>query len=398
MNVIITPNKLSGTLNAVASKSDAHRKIIASALADSKTILHINNLSDDILATVGVINALGGKCEIKKDRILINPIVRGKENATLNFCESGSTARFLMPVAAALCKNCEFLGEGRLPERPFAEMIKALTEHGVKVIGDTLPMTTHGLLISGEYRISGKISSQYLTGLLFSLPLLDGESKIMLEDRLNSKNYVDMTLDTLKEFGVNIIKEENAYYIKSQSYKSPKELRAEGDWSSAAFWVVADKISGGIEVLGMNENSHQPDKAICDILDETKIDASPFPDLVPVLSILAASRIGRTEIYGASRLRFKESDRLTAMADVINNLGGLAMVTEDGLIIEGNGHLKGGKVSGVNDHRVVMSAAVASLICEDTVEIEGAEAISKSYPTFFDDFKRLGGIVDVRNG
>lgn len=392
MNVIITPSMLSGTVSAVSSKSDAHRKIIASLFADKPTKICINSFSDDIDATLDCISSLGGSYEKLDDCVLITPISKVVKTASLNFRESGSTSRFLLPVATTILEKGDFSGQGRLPERPFSELVSQLRLHGVKVDSNTLPMHTEGLLQSGEYRISGSISSQYLTGLLFALPLLDSESKIILTTPLTSSSYVDMTLDTLKEFGVNIEVCDNVYNIKPQPFISPGKISAEGDWSSAAFWVVANKICQNIKIEGMNFASRQGDMQITNLLDETDIDASQIPDLVPILAVLATSRKGRTIIRGAGRLKFKESDRLLAMTECINNLGGCAKETDDGMIIDGTGSLCGGKVDGFGDHRIVMSATIASLICTDKVEITGAEAVKKSYPTFFDDFKKLGGV------
>ncbi len=395
MNVIITPSRLSGTVSAVSSKSDAHRKIIAAALSNKPTKININNFSDDIDATLDCILALGGNFEKDSSGVLITPISKNVKKAFLNFRESGSTARFLLPVASVLCESASFKGQGRLPERPFSELTNQLRLHDVAVDSDTLPMNTKGTLKSGEYKISGSISSQYLTGLLFALALLEAESKIILTSSLNSSAYVDMTLDTLSNFGVHIDIKDNIYTVKPQKYISPGEISAEGDWSAAAFWAVLNKICGGIKIEGMNENSYQGDRKIMDLLDCTDIDASQIPDLVPILAILAASRKGRTIIRGAARLRLKESDRLLAMTECIKSLGGNANETDDGMIIDGTGSLLGGTVDGFGDHRVVMSAAVASCICKNKVEIKGAEAVKKSYPAFFDDFKKLGGIFDV---
>lgn len=395
MNVIITPTKLSGIVSAVSSKSDAHRKIIASALANTPTKININNFSDDIDATLDCIKNLGGNFEKDNKGVLITPISGDLKECSLNFRESGSTARFLLPVATAVCEKGTFSGKGRLPERPFEELTAQLRNHGVSVDSDKLPMNTIGNLTSGEYHIAGNISSQYLTGLLYALPLLDGESKIILTSPLNSSAYVNMTLDTLSQFGVKIDVKDNIYTVKPQKYISPGEITAEGDWSSAAFWVVANKICSGININGMNMASRQGDMQIIKLLDQTEIDASQIPDLVPILAILAASRTGKTVINGAARLRLKESNRLLAMTECINSLGGHAEETPDGMIINGTGSLNGGSVDGFGDHRVVMSAAIASCICENEVEIIGAESVKKSYPAFFEDFKSLGGIINV---
>jgi len=395
MNVVIEPSRLSGSINAVSSKSDGHRKIIAAALSDQSTEIILNNFSDDIDATLDCIKNLGGSFEKTENGVLITPITKQNKKVSLDFRESGSTARFLLPVTSVFCENGEFTGRGRLPQRPFAEITSQMRKNGVIVSADNLPMTTSGLLKAGIYEIPGNVSSQYLTGLLFALPNLEKESKIVLTSPLMSAPYVDMTLDVLKEFGVEIEVRKNEYIVKPHKFISPKKLRVEGDWSAAAFWVVADKICGNINLTGMNEKSRQGDKKITEILDSTEIDATHIPDLVPILAVLAASRCGKTTIYGAERLRIKESDRLLAMTKCINDLGGQAEETPDGMIIYGTGCLKGGCVDSFGDHRIAMSASIASLICENEVEILGAECVKKSYPAFFDDFRKLGGVVRV---
>ena len=398
MDIIITPKKLSGCVNAVSSKSDGHRKIIAAALSDKETEIVMNNFSDDIDATLLCIKNLGGYFTKTEEGVVVKPILNIPDSASLDFRESGSTARFLLPVTSALCENAEFTGRGRLPQRPFAELTGEMRKNGVMVSSDNLPMITSGKLKSGVFEIRGDISSQYITGLLFALLNVDEESKICLTTELLSAPYVDMTLDTLKEFGAEIELSENEYIVKPQKLVSPEKVTVEGDWSQAAFWVVANKICGDIEISGMNENSRQGDRKICDILEDTEIDATHIPDLVPILSILAASRVGTTRIFGAERLRIKESDRLFAMAKCINDLGGCAKETEDGIIIEGTGKLAGGTVDSFSDHRIAMSAAIASLICENEVKIMNAECVKKSYPGFFEDFKKLGGVCHVCNG
>lgn len=398
MDIIISPKKLSGTVNAVSSKSDAHRKIIAAALSNKETQIIMNNFSDDIDATLDAIKNLGGDFVKTENGVKVKPISKTPEKVSLDFCESGSTARFLLPITAALCENAEFSGRGRLPERPFADLTNAMRKNGVAVSSDNLPIKTSGKLKSGVFEIRGDVSSQYITGLLFALLNVDGESKIHLTSELLSAPYVDMTLDTLKAFGAKIEVLENEYIVKPQKLISPETVAVEGDWSQAAFWVVANKICGNIEISGMNEKSRQGDKRITEILDDNEIDATHIPDLVPILSVLAASRVGTTRIYGAERLRIKESDRLFAMTQCINDLGGCAKETEDGIIIEGTGKLSGGVVDSFSDHRIAMATAVASLICENEVKIMNAECVKKSYPAFFEDFKKLGGVCHVCNG
>lgn len=395
MNVTIKPTRLKGVVEAVSSKSDGHRKIICAALSDVETEIIINNISDDIEATLFAIKNLGGDFEKTENGVLIKPILEKKDRASLDFRESGSTARFMLPIATALCENGEFTGYGRLPERPFAELTSQMRKNGVDISADNLPMTTKGILKSGVFELPGNVSSQYISGLLFALPLLDGESRIKLTSPLMSAPYVAMTLDTISEFGVKIEALENEYIVKPQKFVGPKRLAVEGDWSAAAFWVVADKICGNVKIEGLNLNSSQGDREIIKILDKTEIDATNIPDLVPILAVLAASRVGETRIFGAKRLRLKESDRLFAMTKCINDLGGIAEETDDGMIIHGTGKLKGGRVDSFSDHRIAMSAAIASVLCENEVEIMNAECVKKSYPAFFDDFRKLGGVIDV---
>lgn len=395
MNITIKPTRLSGTVDAVSSKSDGHRKIICAALADSETEIIINNFSDDIDATLYAIKNLGGDFFKTESGVLIKPISEKKDRVSLDFRESGSTARFLLPVATALCDAGEFTGRGRLPERPFYELTSQMRKNGVMVSADNLPIVTKGHLESGVFEIPGNVSSQYISGLLFALPLLEKESVIRLTSPLMSAPYVDMTLDALSEFGVEIETLENEYKIKPQKFVSPEKLEVEGDWSAAAFWIVADKICSNVKIDGMNPNSRQGDKAIAEILDETEIDARDIPDLVPILAVLAASRVGKTRILGAERLRIKESDRLFAMTKCINDLGGRAEETADGMIITGTGKLSGGIVDSFNDHRITMAASIASVMCENEVKILGAECVKKSYPAFFEDFRKLGGKADV---
>ena len=394
MDIKITPSKLSGELSAVSSKSDAHRKIIASALANTPTFIEITEYSKDIDATLGAIKALGGDFEKREKGVLITPCKNSK-NAVIDCNESGSTARFLLPVSAALCESATLTGRGRLPERPFSHLVREMRKNGCSVSSENLPITVSGGLNGGRYTLSGNVSSQYITGLMFALPLLDKESEIVLSSPLESSGYVDMTISTLAEFGVNIIKEENRFIVKPQKYISKEMVAVEGDWSNGAFWIVADKLCGNLQISGLNPESVQGDKEIANILDDEVIDASQIPDLVPILTILACGRCGKTHIINAGRLRLKESDRLAAMVDVITSLGGEAYADSDSITICGSGSLKGGKVDGYNDHRIVMSATIASCICKNDVIITGAEAVNKSYPTFFEDFKKAGGVFRV---
>ncbi|MBQ3038156.1 MAG: 3-phosphoshikimate 1-carboxyvinyltransferase [Clostridia bacterium] len=390
MDITITPKKLSGKVCAVASKSFAHRIIIAAALSDKPTKIYLNTTSEDIEATLDCMEKLGAKVQKSDGYILITPI---KETITpvLDCNESGSTARFLLPVSAVLCDSFEMIGKGRLPERPFTPLINEMRKKGVEISNDLLPFKVTHRLCGGEYQIAGNVSSQYITGLMLALPLCSESSKIILTSPLESKAYVDITIEVLGLFGINIEETENGYRIEPQKFISPGEIKVEGDWSNSAFWIVANKLCGNISVDGVNYQSTQGDMKILEILDDDVIDAKEIPDLVPILAVCACAKKGKTLITNAERLRIKESDRLNAVTTVLNALGADIRELPDGLEINGTGELHGGECDGFGDHRIVMSAAIASVICKSKVTIHGAEAVNKSYPTFFEDFKRLNG-------
>ena len=395
MNIKITPSLLSGTVAAVASKSYAHRAIIAAALGDNPTEIILNTTSQDIEATVNCIMALGGKVEKTEKGLMVYPVSEVPEKAVLNCGESGSTARFLIPVTAAIGTETVFKGCGRLPERPFKELVEAITKGGAKATADKLPMTVYRGMKPGIYEIPGNISSQYITGLLFALSTLEGESEIVLTTPPESEPYVDMTLRVLSDFGVKVKKMQNGYKIWGGKTTSPKTYTIEGDWSNAAFWLVAARMGCEITVSGLNTDTLQGDKEILTQMWMNEINALQIPDLVPILAVGAAAREGKTVIYNAARLRIKESDRLTAIAENLKSLGAKVKELPDGLEIFGTGKLHGGRVKSYGDHRIVMAMAVASCICCEPLVIEGAEAVEKSYPTFFEDFKMLGGKADV---
>ena len=399
MNVCIKPSKLSGRIDAISSKSFAHRILICAAFSGTPTEIFINTLSEDIIATIDCITAMGATTSYNEEAkvLTVTPISKHVKNVTMCANESGSTARFLLPVAAAVFENVTLEGKGRLVERPFLPLVREMQKNGTKCSADLLPITTNGLLKSGEYFLEGNISSQYLSGLLMALPLVSdgGTSTITLTSPLESKKYVDITLEVMKEFGVAVSVEENKYIIEAKKYISPKKIYTEGDWSNGAFWIVASAIGSNIELSGLNPDSVQGDRKIVELLEATEIDAKDIPDLVPILSVLALKRKGRTRIYNAERLKLKESNRLETVCKALSALGG--DLTENGseIIINGTGTLKGGTTFGYIDHRIIMSCAIASTFCENDCIIEGAESVRKSYPEFFDDFKKLGGIVDV---
>ena len=384
------------TIKAIASKSDAHRALICSALCNDKCDVIMDTTSDDIIATKRCIESI--KC--------------GKQDFLCG--ESGSTFRFMIPIVAALEIEAHFYPEGRLSKRPLSPLYEELIAHGCELSKEgEIPFIVKGKLTPGEYNIPGNVSSQFISGLLFALPILEGDSKINIIGDLQSEDYIKMTISTLSKFGIVIKRLDTGYFIKgNQKYISPGKYIVEGDWSNAAFPLVAGAfLEDGIKVTNLNPDSIQGDKRIVELLKEVgadvtvsnddvtvkpgnlraiDVDASMIPDMVPALAVLAVKAEGTTHIYNAGRLRIKESDRLKTVSEVIRTLGGDIEELKDGLIIKGTGILKGGNVSSFNDHRIAMMASIASLICKDKVIIEGADAVNKSYPDFYKDLEMLG--------
>lgn len=416
MDIVITPSKLKGSIKAIPSKSVAHRFLICAALADAPTTLYIPKTSDDITATAKCMEALGAKIAIRGEAYHITPIEKAPLSPTLDCGESGSTLRFLLPVAAALGNGTSFIGRGRLPERPLSDLVDAMKEHGVTFDKESLPLTLGGKLRGGTYRIKGNVSSQYITGLLMALPLCEENSVIEITTELESASYIDITLSALKTFGIEIKIKENTYIIQGkQTYRSPGELPVEGDWSNAAFFLTAAALGNDLTMTELNPDSAQGDRKIVGFLEGFGarkvpdnealglsaeslkgciIDIRDTPDLLPILSVAAACAEGKTTFINAARLRIKESDRLESTAALINNLGGKAETTADTMTVYGTG-LRGGTVESCNDHRIAMATAIAATMCEKEVTILGAEAVKKSYPAFFEDYNSLGGKAHV---
>lgn len=395
MNVIITPGQLSGKINAVSSKSDVHRTLICAMLCDEPTEISVRGISKDITATLRCAEALGAEIKKTAEGFIVS---KGKvpKECELLCGESGSTARFMIPVAAHLTEKSVIKGEGRLPERPFTPLVREMCRMGCDISGEFLPMTVSGKLRPGKFMLEGNISSQFISGLMFALPNLSDNSKIILITPLESSAYVNMTIKTLSGFGVNIEKTEYGYFIEgNQKFVSPKKIECEGDWSNAAFFLAMKSAGCSVEVDGINKNSIQGDKIFEDVVGEREIDVSEIPDLVPPLAVAAAAKIGDTIFKNAGRLRLKESDRLLSVSRMINSLGGSAEISGESLAVHGRGKLNGGVVDSFSDHRIVMAATAASVISDGKIKITGAEAADKSYPSFFEDFKSIGGVFDV---
>lgn len=405
MDMKISPSVLRGNLSIPASKSCAHRAVICAALADGVSTLSGITMSKDIEATISSMTALGASFEINGDIVTVKGISDSIDGtAEIDCNESGSTLRFIMPVAAALGVKSVFIGKGRLPQRPIDIYKRELKNHGITFHTEEMPYEISGVLTGGKYEIEGNVSSQFITGLLFALPLAKEDSEIIMTSHLESRPYVDITIDILRRYGIEISETENSFLIKGNQKYTPYDEHIEGDYSQAAFFFVANALGSDVNILNLKEDSVQGDKAITDIIADTlkngsvtgfKADCSDIPDLVPILSVLGAYGNMPSTIYNAERLRIKESDRLAACADMLNNLGGNVTVTSDGLEIMPTNGLNGGTIDSYGDHRIVMAAAIAALNCKGDVIIKGAEAAEKSYPTFFEDYVKLGGKADV---
>ena len=392
MEVTIKNTPLAGEITVPPSKSDAHRALICSALADEPVVIKLNSGNEDIDATIRCLRALGAKIEKNEQGLKVIPIAKKAESPVLDCGESGSTLRFLLPVAAARADNARFEGQGRLPDRPIGDVLSAFEENGCSASSKIIPLSLQGSLRAGVFRIPGDVSSQFVSGLLMVLPILKGDSRIVLTTPLESAAYVDMTINTLKRFGIQIVGNSDGYSVTGgQIYKSPGEYEVEGDWSGAAFFVAADMMGGSVEINGLRSDSAQPDKAIAGfkkVLPD-EVDVAEFPDIFPILAVLACSKRGDTLLKGAARLRIKESDRIAETARFITDLGGDVDDGEDFLLIHGRGRLKGGITNSAYDHRIAMSAAIAAGICDSPVTVTGAEAVNKSFPGFWEEISKL---------
>lgn len=415
MTVTLDRPVLRGDVSAIPSKSEVHRLLIAAALADRETHILCMGTNDDMERTASSLSALGAGVFRDGDVFTVTPISEPFADASPDVGESGSTLRFLVPVAAALGGKTSFYMHGRLPLRPMSPLREELERHGAHLSqsGEN-PLTVEGHLSAGEYRIRADVSSQFVSGLLFALPLLDGCSTLVLEGKIESEPYIRMTEDTLRRFAVDVVREGNTFRFGGRkgdaAYRSPSALSARGDWSNAAFFLAAGAIGRyPVTVTQLSHDTHQGDRAVVDVLSAfgakvtlsdsavtvspsklhgIEIDAAQIPDLVPILSVVAAVAEGETVVKNASRLRLKESDRIESVAAMLRALGGKVAVTEDGLRITGSS-LTGGIVSAAGDHRIAMSAAIAATVAGGEVQIDGAEAVNKSYPKFFDDLKKL---------
>ncbi len=410
----IIPTPLEGSVDIVSSKSLSHRYVLAAALAKGKSKIENILDSDDLVATKNALVGLGAKI---KDDVIIGSKVK-KVADTIDCFESGSTVRFLIPVAMLQEEPVTFIGKNQLPFRTQA-MYEEIFKDNYQFDHPKdrwLPLTVSGPLKGGTYPLRGDVSSQFITGLLYALPLAPNDSEIVLTSHLESVGYVDLTLDVLKKFGIKIIPTPTGYKIPGNQVYQPGNYKVEGDFSGAAFFVAAGLLSGPITLNNLNHESLQGDKAIIDIAQQmggkikktedgykvypsklkgVTVDVGQIPDLGPILMVLGALAEGTMIIENAARLRIKESDRLEAMVSNLTKIGAQIKVDGDRVEITGQKTLKGGKeVSSFKDHRIAMAMAIASIRCEEPIIIDDETVVSKSYPNFFDSFTKLGGKVE----
>ena len=408
MDITITPARLAGTVTPPPSKSQAHRALIAAALADGESVISNVAFSQDIEATLNCLDQLGARFKRNGSTVTVRGMsasamspLRRLAYPQLDCGESGSTLRFLIPVALAVRGGGIFTGRGRLMERPLTPYFDLFDKQGIFYEQKDGVLTVTGMLTPGTYQLPGDVSSQFITGLMSALPLLERESKIVLSSPLESRDYVEMTRDMLGRFGISDVGKSRSWLIPGAQRYQHNSHTIEGDWSQAGFWYAAKFLGSPVEITGTIPYSAQGDRVIAEHFEtmsqpgDMEIDVSGCPDLVPPLAAMAALRAGQTtRLVGAARLRIKESDRLAAVTQVLNALG--AQVTEypDSLTIYGKGSLPGGaKVDSFNDHRIAMMAAIAATRCEQPVTITGAECVAKSYPNFWEEYQRLGAVI-----
>lgn len=397
MNLRLYPTSLSGTVSAIPSKSVAHRLLIGAALSDVPSRILCHGTSADIEATASCLRALGADIAANPEGFLVSPGM-GQPDCNLSCGESGSTLRFLLPVAAALGHSSVFHLEGRLGQRPLSPLEEELIAHGVSISRpkeNQLLLT--GQLTPGAYTLPGNVSSQFISGLLLALPLLNGVSQLTVTGTMESQAYVRMTLATLETFGVPVCQEKNRFTICPAPYRSPGILPVEGDWSNAAFWYGANRLGSRIAVTGLNHESIQGDRAVLSCLGllgkGLPVDVSQIPDLFPILAVVATGAESETRFVEGARLRLKESDRILSVTNLLRALGGEVKETADTLTVY-PAKLRGGVVDSCKDHRIAMAAAVAATCCRESVTILGAEATAKSYPGFWSDYAALGGQIE----
>jgi len=394
MDLTVSPSRLKGTVQAIPSKSQAHRFLICAAFADKPTTLHCPQTNEDIQATAACLNALGANIQRVHSGYEVVPILTVPREATLPCGESGSTLRFMLPIAGALGIKATFLMKGRLPQRPLSPLWELMEEKGCTLTRPTADsICCSDQLQPGNYTINGGVSSQFITGLLFALSLLPGESHLEITGKVESRPYIRMTQLALSSFGVQT---DSGILGNNFPLRSPGEITVEGDWSNAAFFLAAASMGQAIEVAGLSMHSPQGDRAAAELLsalrDFVTVDAADIPDLVPILSVVAGFKNGAI-FTNIGRLRLKESDRVATVAAMLQQLGANTVITEDTLTVY-PGQYRSCTIDAAGDHRIAMAAAIAATVADGPVTILGAQCVSKSYPSFWTEFGKLGGLYE----
>ena len=389
MDITIQPGSLCGSITAIPSKSQAHRLLICAAFADGPTTLICPDTNEDIEATKDCLNALGAQIKRTSDGYTVTPVASLCDAPLLNCRESGSTLRFLLPIAGALGVNATFLMARRLPQRPLSPLWEEMERMGCTLTRPTQnSLQCQGKLRPGTYTIDGGVSSQFITGLLFALSLLDGKSKLKITGNIESAPYIEMTRKAMALFGAD------PDHPGARPFHTPGQITVEGDWSNAAFFLAANSMGSSVKVENLRETSAQGDKAVAELLQHLQtgcptICAKDIPDLVPILAVVAGAHHG-AQFTDIRRLRLKETDRVATVCAMINALGAKAEATENTLSVT-PGTYSSCTIDAANDHRIAMAAAIAATVATGNVTVLGAEAVNKSYPKFWDEYSRLGG-------
>lgn len=416
--VKLYPSSLNGSLDVISSKSMTHRVIIASSLANETSVLTNVDLSNDILATIEAVKAYGTKVTIKNKTLKIEPSLKKTLKKKIIDCnESGSTLRFFIPVIPMFSKKVTFTGAKSLLGRPMNIYEDIFRKSNSEFVQNSDSITVKGSVQAGEYIIDGSVSSQFFTGLMFVLPLLEKDSVIKVKGKLESKSYIDLTLQVLDKFGITIVENNNTYYIQgNQTYKG-RNMSVEGDYSQAAFMLVGGAINGHVKLNNLSNDSVQGDRVIIDQIENMKgkiirledgfsslkaktegsiIDLADCPDLGPILALLGSLSKGSTKLINAERLKIKESDRIESTVVTLQKLGATISATDSEIIIEGKDYLTGGvTLDSFNDHRIAMMISIAALRCKKPILLTNSKAVNKSYPHFFEDYMQLGGILEI---
>jgi 3-phosphoshikimate 1-carboxyvinyltransferase len=421
LDIELFPSILKGQIQAPPSKSLSHRALICAGLSKGQSIITNIVYSEDILATIGALELLGAKFEKQEDKLIVKGIRKIKApHEAINCNESGSTLRFLIPIFSLSDKKISFTGKASLIKRPqsvYEEIFKQ-DKNTFRVIGNEI--VVNGSVTAREYLLKGNISSQFFSGLMFALPLLKGNSRILIDGTLESKGYIDLTIQMLEEFGIDIQEVKNGYFIEGNQEYTPNNYKVEGDYSQAAFFLVGGILNGLINVSDLDHESFQGDKAIIDVIQKMKgkviytengyitetsstkgtiVDLSNYPDLGPIIALLGSLSKGKTKIINAGRLRIKESDRIESTVKSLIALGANISSTKDEIIIHGKTALKGGvTLDSYNDHRIAMMISIAASLSKEKVILTNANAVNKSYPNFFEDFKSVGGKINIIKG